>query len=913
MSSIPFRFGLIASFAFAAIVAPPRPAAAWAPTKLDCDNLVPWFQSNNYGWWWGALGNCKQGPGGPTDFDDIFQCAWKQVEPQYQLDCVEKDLRGSPITQQGVTVVATFNGKPSCPYLLSKYSRNDFDFWRKTILMAQIGAPFGSRRELDIFNFAFNKLPREDQQLCLRAIFQIIPLTASTIKDVVDFNTPGTCNPLINSYKANGYKAWWFALGTQKTGRGGPSTRDEIITKAFASLPGGDRQDCLLDHLKTVAVTDRGVFDVRAYNGIDYSMRDNVMQEPVFTPEDCDWPPDGSMPHDYKGGEIPLELLDGGSSIAPSSFNKPAGQHLGTDEGRLAPDLRRIAQLADPVGCALPLASRTFAEAAAAPNVIDQQRLSRLATAYADLAVTGTLAFEKFSDRKPTPTDYCAAIETRTQPTGCLAFAPMTNQEVRDGCRTALSRAYRVANFLRNGQALRTTGTWYRNDGTRMLTATAAAELLLKESERLALGWIAVSGEDDAPHRPVNVPSTNYPQFNIGIDVDAPYQNIGLETSRFGPVRVKARYSIAQSIAPAPLRPLDYDPKTNAFFLDPDPVPSIAKGSQVLLFVHGMDSRSEEATDITKHLFVRMAETENPIKKNLVVITVDLPSSGYTESLDYRVISQLAAIGVPKDTEDFLATGLTPMLDFLETFLVRFVETLPPDLDVPQSMKAVMGGSLGGSLTFRLGRRADTPWVRNVVTWSPASIWTSLGEGNDVIQHLGPRGTWEKANNRNGADPLDWFGARANRRREFFVESWDTPIKFPFIPQAQPETWTSVAYKCRDQTIAASRLDRQETYNPTFLTWRWRLAAEQLLFSHQTFEVATGQRRFMRNDKRMFLSCGLEDDVYGNEICDATRITADSMSLTPGMARYLPLTGHSVDAERPLYFAIRMDQFLGLQ
>ena len=69
----------------------------------------------------------------------------------------------------------------------------------------------------------------------------------------------------------------------------------------------------------------------------------------------------------------------------------------------------------------------------------------------------------------------------------------------------------------------------------------------------------------------------------------------------------------------------------------------------------------------------------------------------------------------------------------------------------------------------------------------------------------------------------------------------------------------------------------------------------------------------MRNDKRMFLSCGLEDDVNGNEICDATRITADFMSLTPGMARYLPLTGHSVDAERPLYFALRMDQVLGLR
>jgi hypothetical protein len=39
--------------------------------------------------------------------------------------------------------------------------------------------------------------------------------------------------------------------------------------------------------------------------------------------------------------------------------------------------------------------------------------------------------------------------------------------------------------------------------------------------ERIAirknLGWITVSGEDDPPHRPVNVPAANYPQFNLDV------------------------------------------------------------------------------------------------------------------------------------------------------------------------------------------------------------------------------------------------------------------------------------------------------------------------------------------------------------------------------------------------------------
>ena len=71
--------------------------------------------------------------------------------------------------------------------------------------------------------------------------------------------------------------------------------------------------------------------------------------------------------------------------------------------------------------------------------------------------------------------------------------------------------------------------------------------------------------------------------------------------------------------------------------------------------------------------------------------------------------------------------------------------------------------------------------------------------------------------------------------------------------------------------------------------------------------------RRRRRQLRMFLSCGYEDDIFGNEICDATRITADFMKLTPGLARYLNYTGHSLDSERPVYFAQEVDAFLGLR
>ncbi len=907
MSNLQTRLGRVASLVLAAIAVTSHIAAAYTPTKLDCDHLVPWFQSNNYGWWWGALGNCKTGPGGPTTFDDIFRCAYDQIDPSYRLDCVEKDLRSAPNTATGVDVVAYYNGGRTCTGLAADYERSNFEYWRKLILTAQIGAPAGLINTTDIFDFAWEQLPTQDRRDCLKELLQVAPVTAPTIQQVADYNTPGTCSPLIDSYKVNNYAAWWNALGKLKTGRGGLSTRAAIIDAAFRSLPLRDQQPCLLQYLSGTAITDLGVLEVRTYNGIPMAVRDDIAFEPQMPEESCDLPLDGTVPADYLSPSIPYLFLAGGMLPEAGDFNKPAGQHLGSDEGRLAPELRLIARAADPIGCALPLAAHTFADAAAAPTQGDANRLNALAMAYTDLAVTGSHAFDAFRTRNPTDEDYCTAIETRRSPSDCLPFSPHDPEDVEEGCRSALKRAYRVANFLRNGEALRVAGSWFQGDA--VLTPLVAADRLRKETERLTLGWIAVSGEDDSPHRPVNVPSSDYPQYTIKVDVDAPYQNIGVEIPRFGPVPVTARYTIAQSQAPAAAA-LTYDPETTPYYLDPDPVPSIAKNSDVLLFIHGMDSRAEEATTITKHLFARMGELGST--RNLVVIAVDLPSSGYTESLDYDRISKLSVIGSPFDNTDFAATGLTPMLDFLETFVVRFVETLPPSLGVPDSMKAVMGGSLGGNLSFRLGRRANTPWIKNVVVWSPASIWTSLGEGNDVFQHAGVRSTWVSANDRNAADPNDLFGARLTRRRNFFDTSFDQSILGPIIAMSQPQVWTSDKFPCKLASIATARLDRQETYNPKFLSWRWRLAGEQLLYSHQTYELETGQRRFMRNDKPMFLSCGTEDDVFGNEICDATRLTGGAMSLTPGFARYLPDTGHSIHDERPRYLAQKMINFLGL-
>jgi hypothetical protein len=198
------------------------------------------------------------------------------------------------------------------------------------------------------------------------------------------------------------------------------------------------------------------------------------------------------------------------------------------------------------------------------------------------------------------------------------------------------------------------------------------------------------------------------------------------------------------------------------------------------------------------------------------------------------------------------------------------------------------------------------------VVWSPASIWTSMADTADWTRPLGPRKTWFWAFDRTPSDPLDLFVARLPRRADFFVQSWDQPIAWYVVPHTQPETWTSAAFPCRDSMIAAARLERQETYTARFLSWRWRLATEQMIDSHQTIDPVIGLPRFVENDKRMLLACGEEDDVNWNEICDATWKTVPYLTLTPGLGIYAERTGHSLDVERPRWWARTILQFLYL-
>src|SRR6185295_4460552 len=165
-----------------------------------------------------------------------------------------------------------------------------------------------------------------------------------------------------------------------------------------------------------------------------------------------------------------------------------------------------------------------------------------LGRAFADLSVTGRKSFTRFRQSPPGE----GQIHGCTGNTRAIA--------------SALDRAYNVANAVR----------------------------FANSPDRRRLGWIAVSGEDDQPHRPVNVPAAEFPQFDLSVTVPVRGYN-GLPAR--APITLSTRYMIAYPPPAGLVKP----PHDAGRHVPPDPVPALPADAEVILFITGMDSRLEEA------------------------------------------------------------------------------------------------------------------------------------------------------------------------------------------------------------------------------------------------------------------------------------------------------------------------------
>jgi pimeloyl-ACP methyl ester carboxylesterase len=514
--------------------------------------------------------------------------------------------------------------------------------------------------------------------------------------------------------------------------------------------------------------------------------------------------------------------------------------------------------------------------------------------ALADLAVSGTAAYATF--RELTPNEATLTELVRQRLTESFPTHTQIPSDVSGAIRDVLDRSYRVAWALRGPTPHR-------------------------RAERGALGWIAISGEDDSPHRPVNVPSGQFPQSNMTVRVSG---------VTFTTQDVTTRYVVfSKSITD------NYPVPAVLNTIPPDRDPPLIVGD-IVLFIAGHSSSAEEAELIAKQLLDKA-----PSSRPVTIIAMDLPSNGYATMIDHEDIS-------PSSTSAW-NTGY-PILDFIESFIVAFVDGLEAHQPgIKNQIVGVIGGSLGGNMGLRLGRKdpATYPWLQNIVSWSPASCWESWLRANPYLDNrLSP------------LDPPDHpsqltegFGKRASvwGSRKAMAE----PEKFDSLHRLfhakdwghsngraeQAKHWYSESWPCRDAAITSGHRFIYEIYNERFRRWHWRVAHEQVIFSHWDSDMPVipiedkfptpynidpaadpdprknpaltpDSARYSQIRARMLFASGYNDNNWPEYLFENARNLAQAMTMVNGQALFVMDTAHSIHVERPNWFASQILEFL---
>ncbi|HEX3127576.1 MAG TPA: alpha/beta fold hydrolase [Thermoanaerobaculia bacterium] len=527
------------------------------------------------------------------------------------------------------------------------------------------------------------------------------------------------------------------------------------------------------------------------------------------------------------------------------------------DEGselRLTPVLRDAARTQNPIEILGRAAARFVIAERRDPK--DEQAIA-LGNALADLAVTGRASYSVFTNQHGLGWDM-AALRTATQLQLAGEVPAPSAAEIDAAIERAFVRAYDVAWALRGSVAERA-------------------------ARRPRLGWIAVSAEDDTPHRPVNVPAPPFEQYEVQVAT--------------GGVSVRTRYFVASpQPSPAAIRLPGSRPLPN------DPVPNIPPDQEILLFLHGHSSGAEEALDIIPHLLAYGLKRE----KQYCVIAFDLPNNGYSETFDHTAVAPADATTYPRLRSDN-GPIRTPILDFIEDFVVAFVDAVENVAIVngtpriKERITAVIGGSLGGNLGVRLGRRNPTPpWLKTIVAWSPASVWQPFAQDNFKV----------RAPNQCFAECVKPETDRS--RADYFSQVYDKEAQ-PGIVKQQTKYWYRKKWELADHQISLSRLARREIYNTNYRRWHWRVAGEQLIYSHfdrvEHGDTTTPIRTDL-NTVRTLLAAGEDDNYLGTKIYSNTKELGRAMGKAGGRVLRVLNTGHSIHIERPQYFAYEIVKFL---
>lgn len=380
---------------------------------------------------------------------------------------------------------------------------------------------------------------------------------------------------------------------------------------------------------------------------------------------------------------------------------------------------------------------------------------------------------------------------------------------------------------------------------------------------RDALGWIAVSGEDDLPLRPVNVGVTNHPQRDI--------------TLRVWGLDVPIRYVLSGALTAT---------------------------SKNVLLLHGHSSRLEEV----EHLI------EGLSAEGYTVLALDLPSNGYSGQLDHKHIlfaeDPVRSVPLPYAKEPRRVDKHSSLytLRFLLDTIHHFVEKVFAEHGLPPSIDLVAGGSLGGNLGLLLSALAPWGkndrhawvdprfgWVKRVASWSPACLW-------------------DQPNIAAGEPHKRSFEPEDEDRRRDHLNRWMNVDHIWIVVIRQAEQWYRRGWPDKRRAIAEGWLARHETYSPRYRRWHWIVAHEQVKFSHQDPVLAldgstSSTPGYALIGGELLLMAGTGDNFSNTNIADRVRDLGPKMPAR-GHALIWKDTGHSIHDERPNELVAILDRFV---
>jgi pimeloyl-ACP methyl ester carboxylesterase len=553
--------------------------------------------------------------------------------------------------------------------------------------------------------------------------------------------------------------------------------------------------------------------------------------------------------------------------LDPAFVDPPAALVSGS-EGRLIDDLRIQARgaAADPV-LLLGLAAVRFLEAdGLLPTTIPSPALR--GNAYADLTVTSRRAYRNLlgavadrSDLAPLSETLRAIVDSR------VGARPISAAQREAAIHRAVQRASQVVWALYG-------------------PAQGRAEL------RATLGWCAVSGEDSVPGRPVNVPSGACFQGDVQVRVgDIVY------TTRYG----VAQFSGDERMPSAPTG------------LPPDRLPSISDDDRIVLVLHGHSSRLEEGMSLVGPL--------QRLDAQRTIVMVDLPCNGYSDRIEHTLIAPAAESHYDPENPDRCRF---PVLDFIEESVLAFVDALDTALieggrqGIAHRIEAVIGGSLGGNLGLRLARRLD-PRAPRVVAWSPASVWESFGRATsnpfdalrpgryvDVFKDIAFNRTKDRMDDAEAPDSRQFHIARQFDGEEL-INGWD----WTRWVGSQSTHWYRPDWgACGRLAVEGGRRFIREAYGTEWRRWHWRVAHEQLGFSHRD-QVGRDQPRSFEQmvTPLLLVAAELDNDDQVRIYSETCRLARD-IPTNSGHGLAVPRTGHSVHSERPRFLAQHIHDFL---